>query len=70
MKGDEINIWLLVQMWVIYCKVRNKDSTKNSKEDIALRVQLCKDKIGSSPLQTEMCKPKCYTLFLWCKVTR
>ena len=37
---------------------------KNSKDSIALRVELCKDKIGSSPLQIEMCKPLCSTCFL------
>ena len=31
-------------------------------------VELCKDKIDSSLLQIEMCKPKCYTCFLWYKV--
>ena len=43
----------------------NKDSEKTWKKP--LRVEFCKYKVGSSPLQTEMCKPKYYRCFLWYK---
>ena len=36
-------------------------------EQFWLQVELCKAKIDSLPLQTEMYKPICYTCFLWYK---
>ena len=36
------------------------EDPKNLKEAVALRVELCKDTLDSSPLQIEMCKPICY----------
>ena len=50
----------------------NKDSEKTPittalKLATALRVEFCKDKIVSSPLQIVMCKPICYTRVLWNK---
>ena len=39
---------------------------KNSKEAVELCWTLQR-KLDSSPLQIKMCKPVCYTCFLWCK---
>ena len=44
-------------------ETKKKNLKRSLKEAFALRVELCKDKIDSSSLQIEICKPICCTCF-------